>query len=403
VKKKWKKQTTAYLYAMAIWLSLFLGLPVVCYAQALEEEEMKRTEEVQEADSIDGLLSLLDLDELEQMTTEAGLGEVSFSELYEMLLDGTIDYATLAKKLLHMVISSAGSELRLTWTVSCRLLALAAAAAILYRFGDAFSKNETGQMGFFVVYLLMSALLLETFGVIAESVSDTVMWMIRFMRVLAPIYSVLIICTTGSVSAAAFYQLTMGLLYGLEAGFHYVLLPAVRVFLVVTLCDRLLKERLFRHFCDMIHSGIEWGRKAAVALVVGLNLVQGILSPAVDSLRSSTLTRTVRAIPGVSGVFDSVTEVLIGSGIVLKNAVGISAVLILLAVSIAPCIKVWLAAVLLKATAAILEPVSDERICGSIFAAGEGVKMMGKIMLTMEALFFLALAIITVSTNGMHR
>jgi stage III sporulation protein AE len=140
-----------------------------------------------------------------------------------------------------------------------------------------------------------------------------------------------------------------------------------------------------------------------VALVIGLNLVQGILSPAVDSLRSSTLTRTVRAIPGISGVFDSVTEVLIGSGIVLKNAVGISAVLVLLAVSIAPCIKVLASAVLLKATAAILEPVSDERICGSIFAAGEGVKMMGKIMLTMEALFFLALAIITVSTNGMHR
>ena len=50
-----------------------------------------------------------------------------------------------------------------------------------------------------------------------------------------------------------------------------------------------------------------------IGVIVGIQLIQRMISPAVDTLKQSVIGRTAGAIPGVGNLFSGVTEVVLGS------------------------------------------------------------------------------------------
>ena len=52
-------------------------------------------------------------------------------------------------------------------------------------------------------------------------------------------------------------------------------------------------------------------------------MIQGLILPAVDGLKNTAVSRTVSAIPGIGNLFGSVTDTVLGSAVLLKNAVGV--------------------------------------------------------------------------------
>ena len=71
--------------------------------------------------------------------------------------------------------------------------------------------------------------------------------------------------------------------------------------------------------------------KTVMGIVLGLNVIQGMILPYVDAVKNSTLEKALEAVPVVGKGAGVVTKMVLGSGILIKNTMGVAAVIILAA------------------------------------------------------------------------
>ena len=107
----------------------------------------------------------------------------------------------------------------------------------------------------------------------------------------------------------------------------------------------------------------------------------------------------IRLIPGAGQLVNSMAELLAGSAALVKNSIGTAGIIILFTISFLPLLKIILFMLLYKACAAIVEPVTDKRICAAVSSLAQSAEMYLKLMFYALVLFFLTLAILCTVTN----
>ena len=58
-------------------------------------------------------------------------------------------------------------------------------------------------------------------------------------------------------------------------------------------------------------------------MVLGFHVLQGMIAPYTDSVRQTALRRAVSLIPGIGQGAAAVSQVLLGSSVLIRNTVGI--------------------------------------------------------------------------------
>ena len=96
---------------------------------------------------------------------------------------------------------------------------------------------------------------------------------------------------------------------------------------------------------------------------------------------------------------NTVSGVMIGSGILIKNAIGVGGMLVLVMAVSMPILKMSVFVLGYKFTEALLQPIADKRMLRGIASVSEGGRILISTVLTVIALFLLTIAIIAVSTN----
>ena len=102
-------------------------------------------------------------------------------------------------------------------------------------------------------------------------------------------------------------------------------------------------------------------------------MLQGLLAPAIDTVKRSAVNRTVEAIPWIGDVTGGVAEVALGSAVLIKNGIGAAGMVIAVMVCAVPVIRLVLLAFIYKFVAAMVQPVSDKRITACIGGVSEGI------------------------------
>ena len=123
-----------------------------------------------------------------------------------------------------------------------------------------------------------------------------------------------------------------------------------------------------------------------------------MLAPAADSVAAAALQRGLGAVPGGQAL-NAVSGVVIGSGILIKNAIGVGGMLLIAMAVTLPIIKMSVFILSYKFIAALLQPISDKRMIQGIQGISEGGQLLMTAVLTVIVLFLLSIAIVAVSTN----
>ncbi|OYP54293.1 stage III sporulation protein AF, partial [Lachnotalea glycerini] len=228
---------------------------------------------------------------------------------------------------------------------------------------------------------------------------NTVICFIGFMQSLVPAYF-LALSVAGRTSAAMiFYQVILMIITGIHLLFSRFILPLINVYIVLMLVNNLSKEDFLSRLAQLLKGTIEWLLKAMLTVVVGFNVIQSLVAPAIDSFRTTALNKTVSAIPGVGNAVNAVTDMVIGSAVIIKNGVGVAALIVLIVISLVPLIQLWTFSVLYKLAAAVIQPVSDARMVSSIGSVSDAVKLLIKVLTTSLILFMITIAIVTATTT----
>lgn len=159
-----------------------------------------------------------------------------------------------------------------------------------------------------------------------------------------------------------------------------------------------LEEKLSR-LCDTLEWAVRALLKALLAVVLGIQMIQAMLLPAVDSVKDGIFKKGVSMIPGVGQGVSTVTTTLIGSAVVIKNSIGVAGIFVLCVIILVPLMQIGGILLSYIGTGILLQPVSDKRITGSLDAVIKSGKLLLRTVFTLSILFILSIAIVAFSTN----
>ena len=279
------------------------------------------------------------------------------------------------------------------------LISIAVIAAVFTNFSYAFQNTQVAETGFYVAYLLLFSVLTASFISAATLASDTISAVLNFMKALVPTYFLSVAFVSSAGTSMVYYQVTLFLITFADVLLIKLIIPMINIYLVVSMANNLSKEDLLSKLADLLSIVIKWALKTLVGLVVGFNAIQGLILPVADNIKKSALYKLAGAIPGVGDVLGSVTESVFGAGILLKNAIGVTGVIVIIIICALPIIKLAITTLIYKVSSAAVQPISDKRMLNCVTASADAAALLLQTVLVGAVLFLLTITIIAATTT----
>lgn len=381
-----------FLFTILLVLIVFgLGTKIV---NAEEDPEM----DILQDEIQDALLAEFDFNEIEENLDQMFPQEkITFSDVVSTLISG--DMTETIRIFLQFVADQISYEFDYNRRSLVYVLMTALTAAVFSNFAGAFKNRQISDISFYIMYMLLITLCLTSFRTSAAGLEDRLGTLVDFMRVLCPSYFLAVAFASGSVTSLFFYNVILFLIYIVELVIVRFLLPVVNIYIMVRVLGNLTGEDFLSEFADLIRKGVSWILKTLLICVVSVNVVQGLLAPAIDAVKRSALTRTAEALPWVGNAVGGVTEVVLGTAVLIKNGIGMAGAVITIAICAVPILQMLIMAFMYKLAAALVQPVSDKRITTCISGVSEGYEIMVKVIFSTGLLFMITIAIVAASTS----
>lgn len=365
-------------------------------AEALREET-ENAEALRE-ETEDALMAEFDFDEIEEsLSGMFPRQKISFEEVLSELVSG--DWSEMGKTFLGYLGDRIFYEFRYNRENLVYMLLVALTAAVFTNFSSAFQNRQVSEISFYVLYMLLITLCLTAFRIAAQGLEENLDALVDFMRVLCPSYFLAVAFASGSVTSLFFYNVILFLIYVVELVVVRFLLPVINVYIMIQVLGNLTGEDFLSEFAQLLQKLVSWVLRSLLAGVIGINVVQGLLAPVIDSLRQSALTRTAEALPWIGNAVGGAAEIVLGTAVLIKNGIGMAGAVIAVLICAVPVIQMLILAFLYKLAAALVQPVSDKRITGCISSVSEGYELLVKVVFTSGVLFLLTIAIVAASTT----
>ena len=371
-----------------LFFQLCTALFGVSFVWAAEESMEEKA-----ADYEEELLDDLDTRQMQRIMDEL-LEEDSFSfeEIVRELMEN--GQAITGEQALELVEESFWKLFGENRGVFGQVLLLAFAAALMSSFVQAFDREKMGDSCFYMIYLLVFVLLLKEFRDMSGELHGVLIGIVKFMQALAPSYYIVVSAAAGVTTASLFYQIILIAIFCVEYILVTFLFPAVHIYVLLEFINLMTKEAMLSRIGELLRGGILWVQKTLLAVIAGMQIIQSLVAPALDSLKRSVLGRTASVIPGIGGAVNAVTEIIFASAVLIRNCFGAAALIALVMMGIVPVLKLGMNALVYKLTGALIQPVCDERLVKCFLAMGEGCMLLLKLLFTTQILFMLTIVIL---------
>ncbi|MGI6017898.1 MAG: stage III sporulation protein AE [Marvinbryantia sp.] len=389
---------------MKWWTGILLAVVLLlCDGCVLAQEEINTEQEteisLQIEEIMDTYMKELQLEELQE-SIEQMVPEISFNlkDSIRKMMRGELP---LNMETIKQVIKQAfAAEVQSQRSVFVQILVLAAAASVFANFVKIFENNQISDVAFYMIYLLLFVLLMKAFGNLSRLTEENLGQILQFMRLLLPVYLVVSSLAAGSVTAIGFYELTLLFLTAAQMLLTYVVLPGIRFYVLFLLLNYVSREAYLTKLAELIKTALAWILKTLLAFVIGIQTIQSLLLPVIDALKNSLWSKAVNLVPVLGNTLNAVTETVLGTAVLLKNAVGVMGMIAIVLICLIPVVRLAVSVFLYKTAAAVIQPVSDRRIPECVSAVGEGAVLLLKTVSVTAVMFLITLVLVTASIRS---
>lgn len=279
------------------------------------------------------------------------------------------------------------------------IAAIAVFAGIFRSVADVFDSHQIADMSYYSMFLLLFTMLVRTFSETAAIGTEAVNGLTDFMKALIPAYSLGVGLASGEAGAAAFSSVALFVIFLATKFIRDFMFPLIHIYVILTLVNHMAGGDYLKQAADLLKTLIQFLSKTMIGIAVGVNFIQGMIAPVIDTAKRGLVVKAFSVIPGIGGAADSVMEVAVSAAILIKNGVGIAGAAVLVLIAAAPVVKLAACFLMYKAAAALLGPVAHKNITAAVSEVGEGTMMLLKSVMTALLLFLITIAIIMVSTG----
>ena len=357
--------------------------------EALEESRQKI------GVGVDALIAGLDFSDLEELEITA-LGEgVSFRDAVRRLAEGdTLSPEEMVSGVLAVFVKAVSDmgDIMLSLMLPVLLSSLLLNTAPLRG-----STSGPLRSVFFVLILLPVILLVISQ---LEHTQRTITGMTEKMDKLLPLLLTLLTALGGHASSAFLHPLVVAASGSMVFLAREVILRLVMCTCAVTAINHLSDRMHLTRMAQLLRSAVCWLLGVSFTVFVGAMSLQGVCSASIDGVALRAAKYAVdNFVPIVGGMFSDTMDTLVGCALIVKNALGVCAVLVLIAALMGPLVRTVAVVFVMKLSAALLEPVADGEMIAAIADFSRTIVLFLITMLCVGAMFFLLIVQILLVGN----
>ena len=280
------------------------------------------------------------------------------------------------------------------------IVMLTVLSMILETLQTAFEKNNISKIAYAICYLVIIILAINSFSVAIGYAKEAMASMINFMMAMVPLLFTLLASMGNVVTVSMTHPLIIFMIHLVSTLIHLLVFPLLFFSAVLHLVSSVSDKYKLTQMADLL-------RNISVALLgilltmfLGVISVQGASGSVADgvSLKAAKYIAG-NFVPVVGRTFADATDTVITASLLVKNAIGLTGVIIILFLCAFPAIKILALALIYNVTGAIMQPLGDTPIVGCLQAIGKSMIYVFASLAAVGLMFFLAITILLTAGN----
>ena len=358
------------------------------------EEAMGELEE-----TIDELIGSLDTEELQKfLDTLSDFGGISVKDKLRDLLTGdfSLDYGNLFDAVLSLLWEE-GQKLLPSFAI---ILAVALLCGILNSAKNSFLHSTISDIIHFVAYISVGAVVLASLISVFEAGYAAIASMKKQMDLVYPLLLTLMAASGGAVSVAIYRPAVAFFGGALASLFSTVILPTTGIVIVLSFVSHLSTEIHIQKLGDFFKSVSRWLLGLTIGIFGVFISVQGITAAQYDGMSLRAIKYVISgSVPFVGGFLSGGVELVIAGSVLIKNALGAFAIILLIGTILRPLLLCIALRLLLHLSAAVTEPVGGN-ISPFLSKIAQDSGYFLAALLSMAFLYFLTILLLICSTGA---
>lgn len=355
-------------------------------------------------ESLDELLGKLDLKGIQGLIDTLSSNQLSvfgFSDIADRLKAiSRGDFENDFGSIFTYVLALLGADIFefLPMLVAC--IAIVLAYNIINSVKGRFASESIERVIYFATGTLAVSLVVGYF-------SSAVVYAVKFVasvktqiNTVTPVLITLMTATGASASAGVYAPSVAILGGGMTNVVTYLAFPALLMGLVFDIIGSVSTGIKLGRTAEFFRSACKWFLGTAFFVFIAVIGVSGITASVRDGISVRAARFAVsKYVPVIGGYLSQGFDFVMAGNVLIKNALGSSAVVLIILVAAPVISKLAVFTLTLRLTAAIAEPLGGERFCGIMSSIAKSSSVMASVVAAMTFLYILFLSMMICTGN----
>lgn len=193
-----------------------------------------------------------------------------------------------------------------------------------------------------------------------EHVKSTITVTTEKMDTILPLMLTLLTAVGGNASSAFLHPVVLAASGSMVYLSREVILRLVMCTCVATTVNHLSGRAHMTRIVRLLKGAVCWLLGVSFTVFLGTMSVQGMCSASIDGVAIRAAKYAIdNFVPVVGGMFSDTMDTIVGCTLIVKNALGVTAVLVLAGSMLLPLVRTLATAAVMKLCAALLEPIAQ--------------------------------------------
>lgn len=308
----------------------------------------------------------------------------------------TVDYNTIIDVVLEVLL-----QLVIQYVpMFALIIGIGVIASLLGQIKSKFNEKSTGDIVHFVCFCLIVVIMATSIKKLLTSTHNTLSNMQEQINVLFPIILTLM-TGIGAVNSVGVFQPIMAVMSNvISVVVVKVIIPIFIFSFVLNVIGHLSNNVKLDKFNSFLSSLFKWVIGITFTIFFAVMSIQGISAGAFDSISIRTAKFTVSSyVPVMGGYLSQGMDLLLASGILIKNSVGFVGILLIISSIISPILEIVVFSLLLKLVSAVIQPLNNNRITNFLHSTSKTITMLSSCIIIVGFMYFLVVGLCMVSAN----
>jgi len=387
---------------LVIIISFFAIIIQPTYTYCASASLVQMSEDL--GDNVNDMLKDIDFDSIQNAVNDFDSNQIKMFSLdnikskIKSVINGeqAVDYGTIVEVILQILL-----QLIIQYMPMFALIVgIGVISSLLGHIKSKFAEKSTGDIIHFVCFCIIVLVMATSVKRLITSTTDTLGNMENIINIIFPIILTLM-TGIGSLSSVGVFQPILAVMSNIISTVIFKAVIPIFIFsFVLNIIGHLSNTVKLDKFSSFLNSLFKWLIGITFTIFFAVISIQGISAGAFDSVSLRTAKFTISSyVPIMGGYLSQGMDLILASGVLIKNSMGLVGILIIISSILAPILEIVVFSLMLKAVSAILQPLNNNRITNFLHTTSKNIIMLSTCIIAVGFMYFLSIGMCMASAN----